>query len=156
MDDRRIRILVASGILAAVIFVLTAFLRIPIPAGYIHLGDTGVFFAAMLLPPGVAAVCAGLGSALADLIGFPAYVPVTFAVKGLTALVFALMWRRKDRLRYLAFLAVLVIPVGYFLFELILYRNFAWVDLPLNLLQSVVGAGLALALDRAGKDRFRL
>ena len=156
MDDRRIRILVASGILAAVIFVLTAFLRIPIPAGYVHLGDTGVFFAAMLLPPGVAAVCAGLGSALADLIGFPAYVPVTFAVKGLTALVFALLWRRKDRLRYLAFLAVLVIPVGYFLFELILYRNFAWVDLPLNLLQSVVGAGLALALDRAGKDRFRL
>ena len=156
MDDRRIRILVASGILAAVIFVLTTFLRIPIPAGYIHLGDTGVFFAAMLLPPGVAAVCAGLGSALADLIGFPAYVPVTFAVKGLTALVFALMWRRKDRLRYLAFLAVLVIPVGYFLFELILYRNFAWVDLPLNLLQSVVGAGLAFALDRAGKDRFRL
>lgn len=156
MDDRRIRILVASGILAAVIFVLTAFLRIPIPAGYIHLGDTGVFFAAMLLPPGVAAVCAGLGSALADLIGFPAYVPVTFAVKGLTALVFALLWRRKNRLRYLAFLAVLVIPVGYFLFELILYRNFAWVDLPLNLLQSVVGAGLALALDRAGKDRFRL
>ena len=156
MDDRRIRILVASGILAAVIFVLTAFLRIPIPAGYIHLGDTGVFFAAMLLPPGVAAVCAGLGSALADLIGFPAYVPVTFAVKGLAALVFALLWRRKDRLRYLAFLAVLVIPVGYFLFELILYRNFAWVDLPLNLLQSVVGAGLALALDRAGKDRFRL
>lgn len=156
MDDRRIRILVASGILAAVIFVLTAFLRIPIPAGYIHLGDTGVFFAAMLLPPGVAAVCAGLGSALADLIGFPAYVPVTFAVKGLTALVFALLWRRKDRLRYLAFLAVLVIPVGYFLFELILYRNFAWVDLPLNLLQSVVGAGLAFALGRAGKDRFRL
>ena len=156
MDDRRIRILVASGILAAVIFVLTAFLRIPIPAGYIHLGDTGVFFAAMLLPPGVAAVCAGLGSALADLIGFPAYVPVTFAVKGLTALVFALMWRRKDRLRYLAFLAVLVSPVGYFLFELILYRNLAWVDLPLNLLQSVVGAGLAFTLDRAGKDRFRL
>lgn len=156
MDDRRIRIIVASGILAAVIFVLTAFLRIPIPAGYIHLGDTGVFFAAMLLPPGVAAVCAGLGSALADLIGFPAYVPVTFAVKGLAALVFALLWRRKNRLRYLAFLAVLVIPVGYFLFELILYRNFAWVDLPLNLLQSVVGAGLAFALGRAGKDRFRL
>ena len=156
MDDRRIRIIVASGILAAVIFVLTAFLRIPIPAGYIHLGDTGVFFAAMLLPPGVAAVCAGLGSALADLIGFPAYVPVTFAVKGLTALVFALLWRRKNRLRYLAFLAVLVIPVGYFLFELILYRNFAWVDLPLNLLQRVIGAGLAFALDRAGKDRFRL
>ena len=156
MDDRRIRILVASGILAAVIFVLTAFLRIPIPAGYIHLGDTGVFFAAMLLPPGVAALCAGAGSALADLIGFPVYVPVTFFVKGLAALAFSLLWRRRDRLRYLAFLAVLVIPVGYFLFELVLFQNYAWVDLPLNLLQGAVGAGLAFALDRAGRDRIRL
>ncbi len=156
MDDRRIRILVASGILAAVIFVLTAFLRVPIPAGYLHLGDTGVFFAAMLLPPGVAVLCAGLGSALADLIGFPVYVPVTFLVKGLAALTFSLLWRRRDRLRYLAFLAILVIPVGYFLFELILFRNYAWIDLPLNLLQSAVGAGLAFALDRAGRDRIRL
>ncbi|MBQ5991575.1 MAG: ECF transporter S component [Clostridia bacterium] len=156
MDDRRIRILVASGILAAVIFVLTAFLRVPIPAGYLHLGDTGVFFAAMLLPPGVAVLCAGLGSALADLIGFPVYVPVTFLVKGLAALTFSLLWQRRDRLRYLAFLAILVIPVGYFLFELILFRNYAWIDLPLNLLQSAVGAGLAFALDRAGRDRIRL
>ena len=156
MNDRHIRILVASGILAAVIFVLTAFLRVPIPAGYLHLGDTGVFFAAMLLPPGVAALCAGLGSALADLIGFPVYVPLTFLIKGLSALVFSLLWQRKDRLRYLAFLAVLIIPVGYFLFEFALFRNYAWIDLPLNLLQGTVGAGLAFALDRTGKERFRL
>ena len=156
MNDRRIRILVAAGMLAAVIFVLTAFLRIPIPAGYLHLGDVGVFFAAMLLPPGVATLCAGVGSALADLIGFPAYVPVTFLVKAASALVFSVLWRQRGMRRYFAFLAVLIIPIGYFLFEWVLFQNYAWVDLPLNLLQSAVGAGFALALDRASGDRFGL
>ncbi len=156
MNDRHIRILVASGILAAVIFVLTAFLRVPIPAGYLHLGDAGVFFAAMLLPAGCAALCAGAGSALADLIGFPVYTPITFVIKGLTALVFALLWRRGGKRRYLAFLAVPIVPVGYFLFELILFRNFAWVDLPLNLLQSAIGAVLAFLMDRLSGSSLRI
>jgi uncharacterized membrane protein len=157
MNDRHIRILATGGILSAAIFLLTAFIRIPIPAGYLHLGDVGVFLVAMLLPAGWAAICAGVGSALADLIGFPVYTPVTFAVKALTALTFALMWRKlPGKLRYLAFLAVLIIPVGYFFFELILFKNYAWADLPLNLLQAVVGAGLALALDHATKGRFRV
>ena len=51
---------------------------------------------------------------------------------------------------------MLIIPLGYFFFELVLYRNFAWADLPLNLLQAAVGAGLALAVDRASKGRFRI
>lgn len=157
MNDRKTRILATAGILSAAIFLLTAFIRVPIPAGYLHLGDTGVFLAAMLLPAGVAALSAGVGSALADLIGFPAYVPVTFLIKALTALVFALLWRRlPNRLRYLAFLAVLIVPIGYFLFELILFRNYAWVDLPLNLLQATLGAGLAFALDRLSGSAFRL
>ena len=158
MNDRQTRILATAGILSAAIFLLTAFLRVPIPAGYLNLGDAGVFLAAMLLPTGIAALCAGIGSALADLIGgFALYAPVTFAVKGLTALVFGLLWRKlPGKLRYLAFLAVLIVPLGYFLFELVVYANFAWADLPLNLLQAAVGAGLALALDHASKGRFRV
>ena len=111
----------------------------------------------MLLPAGYAALCAGVGSALADLIGFPLYAPVTLVVKGLAALVFALLWRRlPGKLRYLAFLAVLLIPLGYFLYELVIAGAFAWADLPLNLLQSAVGAGLAWALDRVSGEKFRL
>lgn len=157
MNDRKIRILATAGILSAAIFLLTAFIRIPIPAGYLHLGDAGVFLAAMLLPAGIAALSAGVGSALADLIGFPVYAPVTFLIKALTALTFSLLWRKlPGRLRYLAFLAVLIIPFGYFFFELVLYRNFAWADLPLNLLQSAIGAGLALAAEHATRSRFRV
>ena len=157
MNDRHIRILTTAGILAAVIFLLTAFVRIPIPAGYLNLGDVGVFFVAMLLPAGYAALCAGVGSMLADLIGFPLYAPVTLLVKGLTALTFALLWRRlPGKLRYLAFLAVLIVPLGYFLFELVVFKNYAWADLPLNLLQAVIGAGLAWALDRMTGSAFRI
>ena len=156
MNDRQIRILVTAGILSAAIFLLTAFIRIPIPAGYLHLGDAGVFLAAMLLPPGISALCAGVGSALADLIGFPAYTPVTFLIKAAAARVFALLWRQNGRRKYFAFLSVLIIPIGYFLFELVLYRSFAWVDLPLNLLQACIGAGLALAADRISGSAFRV
>jgi uncharacterized membrane protein len=157
MNDRNIRLLTTAGVLSAAIFLLTAFVRIPIPAGYLNLGDAGVFLAAMLLPAGIAALSAGVGSALADLIGFPLYAPVTFAVKGLTALAFGLLWRKlPGKLRYLAFLAVLIVPLGYFLFELVVYANFAWADLPLNLLQSAVGAGLALAIDHASRGQFRV
>ena len=38
MKDQAIRRLVLTGVLSAVIFVLTAFLRIPLPAGYLNLG----------------------------------------------------------------------------------------------------------------------
>ena len=155
MNDKQIRLLATGGVLAAVIFLLTAFVRIPIPAGYLHLGDAGVFLVAVLLPAGWAAVCAGVGSALADLIGFPVYAPVTFAIKALAALTFGLLWKRlPGKLRYLACLAVLIIPAGYFFFELVLFRNYAWADLPLNLLQSAVGAVSALLVDRATKGRF--
>ena len=158
MNDRAIRLLVTGGLLAAVIFLLTAFVRIPLPAGYLNLGDAGVFLAAMLLPAGYAALCAGVGSALADLIGgFALYAPVTFAVKGLTALTFALLWRKlPGKLRYLAFLSVLIIPLGYFVYELFVAGAFAWADLPLNLLQAAVGAGLAFAIDRLTRNTFRI
>ena len=157
MNDRNIRLLATGGLLAAAVFLLTAFVRIPLPAGYLNLGDAGVFLAAMLLPAGYAALCAGVGSALADLIGFPLYAPVTLAVKGLTALAFALLWRKlPGKLRYLAFLSVLIVPLGYFLFELFAAGAFAWADLPMNLLQAAVGAGLAFALDRMSGGAFRI
>lgn len=155
MEDRKIRRLATAGVLAAVIFVLTGFVRIPLPAGYLNLGDAGVFLAALLLPAGYAALCAAVGSGLADLVGFPLYAPVTLAVKGVTALTFSLLWRKlPGKLRYLAFLSVLIVPLGYFLFEIFVYSEYAWADVPMNLLQAVVGAALALCLDRLRKDRF--
>ena len=157
MNDLKIRRLATAGVLAAAIFLMTAFFRIPIGAGYLNFGDVGVFFAALVLPAGYAALSAGIGSALADLYGYPVYAPVTLVIKALAALLFALLWRRlPEKLRYLAFLAVLVIPLGYFVYELVIAGTFAWADLPWNLLQAVVGAALAFAVERLTKGRLNL
>jgi uncharacterized membrane protein len=155
MNDRAIRRLAASGVLCAATFVLTAFMRIPLPAGYLNLGDFGVFFAALLLPAGYAACAAGLGSMLADLYAFPVYAPATLLIKGLAALLCALLWRRlPQKLRFLAFLSALLIPIGYFIFEWLFFRAYAFADFLPNLLQTAVGAGLALAVHHLTKDRF--
>lgn len=157
MKDSEVRRLATAGVLSAAIFLLTAFARIPIGAGYLNLGDVGVFFAALMLPAGYAALSAGVGSALADLIGYPLYTPVTFVVKGVTALVFALLWRRlPGKLRYLALSAVLIVPLGYFLFELFTAGAYAWADLPLNLLQAGLGAAIAFGLRALQKRRERM
>lgn len=155
MNDRAIRRLAAAGVLCAVTFVLTAFMRIPLPAGYLNLGDFGVFFAALTLPTGYAVCVAGLGSMLADLYSFPVYAPATLLIKGLAALLCSLLWRRlPQKLRFLALLSALLIPVGYFIFEWFFFRAYAFADLLPNLLQSAVGAALAAAVQKLTKDRF--
>ncbi|MBR0436587.1 MAG: ECF transporter S component [Clostridia bacterium] len=155
MNDRAIRRLAAAGVLCAVTFVLTAFMRIPLPAGYLNLGDFGVFFAALTLPTGYAVCAAGVGSMLADLYSFPVYAPATLLIKGLAALLCSLLWRRlPQKLRYLALLSALLIPVGYGIFEWFFFRAYAAVDFLPNLLQATVGAGLAIAVRKLTKDRF--
>lgn len=67
---------------AALVFVATAFLKVPIPLGYAHLGDAVIFLAALLLPRREAALAAALGSALADFLGgFPLWMGPTLLIK---------------------------------------------------------------------------
>lgn len=155
MKDQAIRRLVLTGVLSAVIFVLTAFLRIPLPAGYLNLGDFGVFFVAMLLPAGYAACAAGLGSMLADLYAFPVYAPATLLIKSLAALLYAILWKKlPGKLRYLALLSALLIPLGYGVFEWFFFRAYAVANLLPNLLQATVGAALAAAVQYLAKSRL--
>lgn len=67
---------------AALVLVATAFLKVPIPLGYAHLGDAVIFLAALLLPRREAALAAALGSALADFLGgFPLWMGPTLLIK---------------------------------------------------------------------------
>ena len=60
-------LIVMIALFSALITVMTAFIRIPTPLGYIHIGDAFIFAAAMLLGP-YAAIPAMIGSGLADFI----------------------------------------------------------------------------------------
>lgn len=117
--------LTLCGVMAALVFVMTYFPKIPVPVtgGYVHLGDGAIFLSVLLLGPlGIPA--AAVGSMLSDLIGgYMVYVLPTFLIKGLVALV---AWKlcRKDQplLALLSFLlAEAVMVLGYFLLEWALY-----------------------------------
>ena len=89
MTNHKTKTIIIAALLAALTTVATMIIKIPTPTqGYIHLGDGMVLICGILLGPGIGAVAAGIGSMMADLFGgYMAWVPGTFAIKALTALV---------------------------------------------------------------------
>jgi len=82
----RVKTLTMTALMAAVIFVLTFIIRIPVggSGGYINIGDAGVYVAASLLGGPAGMIAAAIGSALADLsAGAAIYILYTALVTGL-------------------------------------------------------------------------
>lgn len=151
-QTQSIRRLTTAGVLAAAIVLLTTLVSIPMPGGfgYINLGDVGVLLAGMLLGGGWGALCAGAASALADvLLGYTVYAPATFVIKGLVALVAGLLFARtQKKIRFVAlYPAALIVPAGYFFYELLLYGAASAIpNILFNTLQCMVGAVVATFL----------
>lgn len=122
-----LRKIAIGGILAAFVFIGTE-LHIPTAIGFMNLGDAVILLAAYLVGP-AAILPAALGSALGDLLaGYPVYIIPTFVIKGLMALVAALVFGNhhgkkpafiKRLTAGLASEAVMI--AGYFIFEVFLY-----------------------------------
>ncbi len=86
----KIRLLTLTGLFAAMVYLLTAYLHIPTGAGFTHAGDGVIFLAASLLPTPYAAAAGAIGGALADgLSGFAVWLPATLVIKAVTALFFS-------------------------------------------------------------------
>jgi uncharacterized membrane protein len=64
--------------MSALVAAATLIFRIPNPmGGYFNLGDVTIFAVALTFNPVVGAVAGGVGSAIADLIGFPVFAVPT-------------------------------------------------------------------------------
>ncbi len=116
-----VKTLAFGGMLAALVFVATSFLKLPVSVtqGYIHLGDGVILLGAGLLGP-ASIVASALGSMLADLLGgYTLYCLPTFLIKAATAAVG--VWaagRKQTWLRIVGFvLAEAVMVTGYFVAE---------------------------------------
>ena len=148
--------IVISSLFAALICVATMLIKIPSPLkGYINLGDGIVLLAAWILPLPYGLVAAGLGSALADLFaGYVVYAPATFIIKALMAVVAYLSYKffaKKAKTTvsrvFSGILAELVMILGYFLFEGILYGFVpSLVNIPANAVQAVAGIIIGVVL----------
>lgn len=116
--------MVLAGIFAALIFVITYFIKIPLPAvtrgAYINLGDTAIYIVASLINPLYAMFAAGIGSAMADVAyGGGIYIPATLVIKGLMGWVAAIIARQGKFGAYIisCVVAGIIMVAGYGLFE---------------------------------------
>jgi uncharacterized membrane protein len=140
------------AIMSALVAVGTLIVRIPNPmGGYFNVGDVMIFVAALTFNPLIGGVAGGLGSAIADIIGFPLFAIPTLVIKGLEGLLASLITNKKNVYRDV--LAVVAagteMVIGYFLVEVYLWGlGGALGEIPANIAQIVIGGliGIPIAL----------
>ncbi|MGI6604597.1 MAG: ECF transporter S component [Firmicutes bacterium] len=159
-----------TALFTALVTIATSAFKLPVPAtnGFINLGDTFIFAAALLWGPKSGFWAGSVGSSLADVLGgYPHWAPFTFFIKGVEGLVAGSVahHRFKDSgatgpalLGML--LGGLVMAIGYFIAEIFLYGlPAALVELPGNGFQAIgsliIALPLAMALKRLGLDRHK-
>lgn len=158
--NNKTRLIVLTALFAALTCVATMVIRIPTPGtgGYIHPGDALVILCGVVLGPVYGFLAAGLGSCLSDLLGgYFLYVPATFVIKGLVALLTALVYRKVAHLPKGTLLGVILgglidivlVAGGYFGFEYFIYGLGAAASIPANLVQGLSGLIIALVLSPA-------
>ena len=151
-NNPRVKKLTTTALMAAVIFVITYLIRIPMPiasGGYINIGDAPIYIAAALLggPAGMAA--AAIGAALADLsAGYVFYILPTAIIKGLMGFVCGKMMAKETFTRFLgaSIIGGAIMVLGYAAFETAFFNiNQALAAIPFNLIQWVAGVAVAIA-----------
>ena len=93
MKNNKIIRICLAGVMAAIIAVFTAFIKIPtgLNEGYVHVGDSMVYLAGCLLGP-LGIVSAAVGGALADILaGAAVWAIPTAVIKALDAVPFVIM-----------------------------------------------------------------
>ena len=88
--------LAVTALMAAFTCIATMSIRVPTPTlGYIHPGDCLVLLCGVILGPVAGFLAAGIGSMFADLLsGYVIYAIPTLIIKGVTALIASLLFRR--------------------------------------------------------------
>ena len=150
--------LVATALFMALTIVATMFIRIPLPLGYVNLGDAFIFLAVFILGPVCGVIAGGVGAGIADLFGYITYAPGTLVIKSAMALVAWLVYQLLKTATKKAMLAeiaggiagTIVMAVGYFVYEVLLFTTagVAVLNMPWNLLQGGVGITIAVAVMR--------
>ena len=129
--NNNLKELILAALFAALSCVATMSIRIPTPGtgGYIHPGDAIVILSGVILGPVWGFFAGGIGSALSDLIGgYFVYVPITFVIKGLVALVAGHLYQKigkTQKSRYVAVVLggvadIILVAGGYFVCEYII------------------------------------
>lgn len=83
MRQHTVKFMTIDALLIALVCVSTMMIQIPIPLGYMHLGNTCILLAGVMFGPVPGLLAGGIGSALADLLtGYTQWVIPTLLIKG--------------------------------------------------------------------------
>lgn len=151
--------LVVTALLAALTTVSTMVIQIPLPFGYVNLGDMFVLLSAFVLGSWYGVISAGIGSALADIIlGYAIYAPGTFVIKGLMAFVAGIIvkiFSHKCKSKIILYtiaglVAEVIMVIGYFFYDAVIL-SYSWSALASvlgNLIQGAIGVVLAVMITK--------
>jgi len=153
----KIQLFITTGLLTALVFVVTRFLGIPMPGdGWLNLGDSSIAASALLMPHPLMGFVGGVGSALSNITS-PAliYAPGTLIIKGAMGYVLYL-FAKKGKFTWFAlgvFLAEVIMFVGYTVYTFTLY-SFALLDLEAGVYTALAGTLLTVPgnLTQAGAN----
>ena len=151
--------MVMASMLAALICIATMVIQIPIPFGYLNLGDAFVLVAAFVLPCNMAILASAIGAGLADiLLGYAVYAPATVIIKGLMAFAAFRIYKGSAKTGIIAGVcAEIIMVLGYFLYEGTFLYGFAssLASVPLNALQGLCGVVVSLAVMKIIKNKIK-
>lgn len=124
--------LTTTALSIALVCVGTIVIQIPIPLGYMHLGNICILLIAYLFSPTTACLAGGVGSAMADLItGYPQWILPTLIIKSLMGLAASKLLHSKGQsaailsIRGLmgSIVGIVIMIIGYFIAGSIIYGN---------------------------------
>lgn len=154
---------VTIGLMSAIVFIATMALNIPNGlGGVVHLGDSMVIVAALMIGKRTAAVSGAIGMMLFDLMSgaYAFWAPYTFVIKlvmGYLIGKIAFDGKRKGDNWSYNIAGILIGGIwmigGYYIAEAIIYGNIAtpMASVPANIIQIAAGAGVAIPLVAALK-----
>lgn len=147
-----------SAVVAAAVAVATMAVSIPVGLGYLNFGEVVIYAAAFLFGELVGGLGGGVGAAAADvLLGYAMYSPITLVAKGVEGFVVGRLAGDSTRSKVVAVAAGAPFMIAaYFLarayFEGIPAAIFQ--ELPIDVVQAVAGALIAIPLAQALQDRI--
>lgn len=126
-----IRKLTIAAMGAAMVCLATTVIRIPIPLGYAHLGNCVILLFGACFGPWIGAFAGGVGSALADLLGYPVWALPTLIIKTLMGLAVGLVAGKRKTLSPVrsgraflgTLLGIVIMVLGYFAAGSVIYGS---------------------------------
>lgn len=145
--------LTKMGLMAALVFLGTFFIKIPSISGYTHLGDCMIFVSVLILGWRKGAVAGGIGAALADLLGgYTQWIIPTLFIKAIMAIIMGIITEKLfPNLRFGWLIGATVGGIfqiaGYTFVRILLYGTaMGFVEIPMLIIQTVSGVVLSFVL----------